>query len=50
VSEVKGYLFDELVDVIIDNLAPKVSPAEAQELAEDILKLIENWLVSDLYA
>lgn len=46
----RGYLFDELVDVIIDSLAPKVSPAEAQALAEDILKLIETWFVSDLYA
>lgn len=46
----RGYLFDELVDVVIDNLAPKVSPAEAQELAEDLLKLIENWLVSELYS
>jgi len=46
----QGYLFDQFIDIIVDVVGTKVTGEEADALASELLRLLESWIVEELYS
>lgn len=46
----KGYLVEQFIDTILDLVGTKITGEEADGLATELLRLLEEWFVEELYS